>query len=175
MGFLEDCKFAVVLDRCGNADIVTHVQGRATCSPALGDWVADLTGYKYKPTEGRWSHVVGLSEYIPAVNLSVGFYNEHLRGEKVAVSEVLATTWVVEAILSNHAGQVDAKGKPINQKYHQPFGVVAEGEAFLSPHRSLVFEFPNHENADDGEYHPEEWFRAPVWIVRKDVWRKLSQ
>lgn len=105
-GFLDDCLFALVLDRSGVGDIVTSGGGRQFCSDRFGAWVLRCAQEMvedpefYALTKGRWSHAVGLSKHLETVNLSVGFYKEHTPEESVrkraTMRAAVLVAWLIE-------------------------------------------------------------------------------
>lgn len=89
--FYADCAFGLTLDRKGRGDIISTYSGR-TCAPpyivtnliALGK----EEGMDYwKVNNGSIADTYHIARFIPAVNISVGYYNPHTRHDYILVDE----------------------------------------------------------------------------------------
>jgi tripeptide aminopeptidase len=104
-GFLNDCLFALVLDRHGDSDILTFGSGREFCQPEFGAWVESCAielGLPHRVSRaGRWSHAVGLSQHMETVNLSVGFYSEHTDNEYMDSKATVRTARLVGHLIEH--------------------------------------------------------------------------
>lgn len=93
--FLDNVDLAITFDRRGSSDIVVGCMGQPFASEEVGTWLETLSddkNYKYKAVEGGISDALTVSEYgINAINISVGYYNEHTINEFLIFSELFTT------------------------------------------------------------------------------------
>lgn len=80
--------YCVVFDRKGSSDIIgVHNE---YCEQDFEDAVAEYGArFGYKPTMGIWSDCDHISNYIPCVNLSCGYYMPHTDYEYTDVNELI--------------------------------------------------------------------------------------
>lgn len=93
--FLSDVDLSITFDRHGSKDIVVGTMGQPFSCNEVGNWleiIASTNGFEYKAIEGGISDAMTVSEEgINAVNLSVGYYNEHTKNEFLVFSELYTT------------------------------------------------------------------------------------
>lgn len=89
--FFQDADLSITFDRHGNSDIVVENHYLKFCTKETVNWLNDLSyanGYKYKTCTGGISDAHTVSEMgVNAINLSVGYYNEHTDNEKLSLNE----------------------------------------------------------------------------------------
>lgn len=92
----EDCKYLIQLDRKGKDDCVFYNCGNK-------EFERYVTDYGWKTQRGSFSDISVLAPFwrIAAVNLSVGYRNEHTSGELLYMNELYHTIDVVKAMLND--------------------------------------------------------------------------
>lgn len=92
LGFLKDVDFSITFDRHGSSDIVIGGMGQPFACDEVGVWLDDLSrkqGFEFTPCEGGISDACTVSETgVNAINLSVGYYNEHTTNEYLVFDEL---------------------------------------------------------------------------------------
>jgi putative aminopeptidase FrvX len=79
--------YCLVFDRKGSGDIIGF--DNAYCNLDLEDDLSKIgKRFGYKPTVGIFSDCDAISEHIPCVNLSCGYYNAHTEKEFTVMSEL---------------------------------------------------------------------------------------
>lgn len=93
----EKCNYLLELDRHGTNDAVFY----DCVNDDFIDYIEDNTGYLY--TIGLYSDIVELAPKwgMSAVNLSVGYFDEHMEIERLKVPALMRTIEVVKFLLEN--------------------------------------------------------------------------
>ncbi len=83
--FFSDVLLSITLDRMGAHQLITYRTSRGTsASPEVVKRIIDLTtaaGYPFYQAQGTWADTAVIGEYVPAVNLSIGYHNPHGAGD----------------------------------------------------------------------------------------------
>lgn len=122
LGFLEDVDFSMTFDRHGSSDIVAGTWGRPFCCNEVGNWLEGLAkkeNYKFKMVEGGLSDAYTVSENgINAINLSVGYYNEHTAREYLVFKELYTSLEFAKLAISDlNRVYDDFSGVPFESKW----------------------------------------------------------
>lgn len=91
---INDHQFAVQFDRRNARDIVTYDVG----TPTFIKYVEQETGYKHQ--QGSTTDIVHLCKDMCGVNISVGYYFEHTKDEKLVLDQFENTLRISRAWLS---------------------------------------------------------------------------
>ncbi len=95
--WFDDSLFALVLDRRGGTDVITSIAGLPIAPPEFVErFMALPLAADRTERNGLASDALVLSEYMPTLNLSVGYYGPHRAGDYCVLSEALATARLVE-------------------------------------------------------------------------------
>jgi hypothetical protein len=103
--FMEDVDAAIVIDRRGKRDVVVCRGDIPFCDPSYGrlfEQAGELAGIPgWKMTCGGSSDALVFAEKfrIPAVNLSVGYENEHTSAERLDFAAAYDTARLIETVL----------------------------------------------------------------------------
>lgn len=86
-GFLEGIEIAIAFDRRGQKSIITHQLLGRCCSDAFAQSLADGLGMGHELDDGgSFTDTASYMDLVPeCTNVSVGYYNEHSREEKLHV------------------------------------------------------------------------------------------
>lgn len=85
---LSSHPYALVFDRKGSSDIIGS--NNDYCSDDLEEEILKISGrFKYKAASGLFSDADDISDSIPCVNISVGYYNPHTESEYTNERELL--------------------------------------------------------------------------------------
>jgi len=103
---LEGIKYCLIFDRRNGKDVVgTH---NYYCESDLEDAIINIAKpLGYRSTVGLWSDCDIISQYIPCVNLSCGYYMSHTKSEFTKVNELKRSLELGNLILS----RLDSKYK----------------------------------------------------------------
>lgn len=105
--------FAIVLDRRNSGDIIGRSNGY--CTREFEDRVTTIgKPFGYKPTMGAYSDADGLSRFVNAVNLSVGYYNPHSTTEYTVWSELLNALEFTKELVLDPANVANLASQPFN-------------------------------------------------------------
>lgn len=90
-GFSEErtnsIPYALIFDRRGGGDVIGT--SNAYCEGDFEDAVLDIAEkFGYRSSAGTFSDCDHISEFIPCVNLSCGYYNAHTAGEYTVLPEL---------------------------------------------------------------------------------------
>lgn len=112
--FYADCAFCLTLDRKGRGDIISTYCGR-TCAPAHAvENIVTLgreEGMDYwRTSAGSIADTYHIADYIPAVNLSVGYYNPHSSSDYIKVDETYGTLRLVKRCIEHPERLPDSSG-----------------------------------------------------------------
>lgn len=103
--FLSDVDLSITFDRRGSKDIVVGTMGQPFACNEVGNWLEILSktnGFEYKAVEGGISDAMTVSEEgVNAVNLSVGYYNEHTKNEFLVFSELYTTLEFAKVVMED--------------------------------------------------------------------------
>lgn len=125
---IADHQFAIEFDRSGNNDIVFYDVG-------TNDFVKYMekeTGYKTQ--EGSSTDIRFLCKDICGVNISMGYYDEHTKDERLVLSELMRTVETARKLLS----QKDLPKFPLikGQTYvHEPVCAQAQIDKSFRCHK----------------------------------------
>lgn len=97
---LDTTPYALVFDRKGSSDIIGT--GNGYCCDDLEVAIQTFSGkMKYKPAHGIFSDCDELSDHVPCVNLSVGYYDAHTVDEYCKPAELFRAVQLAETLISN--------------------------------------------------------------------------
>jgi len=103
---LESIKYCLIFDRRNGKDIVGT--NNFYCENDLEDAIVDIAKpLGYRSTTGLWSDCDIISQYVPCVNLSCGYYMSHTKSEYTKINELKRSLELGGLILS----QLDSKYK----------------------------------------------------------------
>lgn len=104
LDFLNDVDLSVTFDRKGSSDIVVGTWGQAFACNEVGFWLEDVAsnyGFDFSCVEGGISDAMTISEnHINAINLSVGYYNEHTANEFLIFKELYTSMEFAKSFIS---------------------------------------------------------------------------
>ena len=99
------CSYCIVIDRRHAGDIVTSIGGNKLCDEGFAKFVQNSAPEEIetKIISSCHSDASPISEYLPSVNISCGYYSPHGKCEYVAVNDVENTMgWVKNMITSGY-------------------------------------------------------------------------
>lgn len=102
--WLRQFSYAVAFDRRGTADVITHQAGMRCCSQdfayALSDALGQTGTLDYLPSShGIFTDTANYLDTIPeCTNISVGYYDEHRRDERLNVAHLMALRNVIVSL-----------------------------------------------------------------------------
>lgn len=97
---ISNTPYALIFDRKGGGDIIGASNNY--CCDDLEQAIATIgRGYGYKPAQGIYSDCDALSEYIPCVNLSCGYYNAHTDNEYTNINELINALEFGKALIND--------------------------------------------------------------------------
>lgn len=100
---LGSIPYGLIFDRNGSGDIIGT--GNDYCAEDLeGDIAAIGKRYGYKPAEGIFSDCDALSEFVPCVNLSCGYYRAHTDGEYTIFADLQKALALARDLIENLPG-----------------------------------------------------------------------
>ena len=100
--YYNDVANAVVLDRQGDSDLIVSVNGEITCDSELAAVTfSDFFGNGYRPADGRGGAPPFIAPFVPVVNVSVGYFDEHTPNDTFSLTAGLKTI----ACLVKHLGR----------------------------------------------------------------------
>jgi hypothetical protein len=97
--FYSDVSVSFTLDRRGGGDLINEISRRKMCSTKLVRLIAEHGGgcmALYRATDGLMADAMNIARFVPAVNMSVGYYNPHSVGDYIFVPETFRAACVVE-------------------------------------------------------------------------------
>jgi putative aminopeptidase FrvX len=101
----DNVAFCFTVDRMHGNDLISRYCGRP-CAPK--EFVSAFTkiakrnvGVVYVDTSGSWADTASISDYVPAVNLSAGYYNPHTSNDFIKCDEMYKTMMSVKAAIEN--------------------------------------------------------------------------
>ena len=97
----NNCLFAVTLDRANSGDIIQTYLERKMISDEMVEKIGKLSNQTYKMSPGIFADTYHIAEYIPAFNLSVGYYNQHKKNDYVKIDEALNALQLTYNLLLN--------------------------------------------------------------------------
>lgn len=110
---ISHCLYGLVLDRRGSGDIICEKNSYGT-RDFENVLVKMGAPFGYKVNTGTFSDADFISEDISCANLSVGYYNAHMKNEYVVIPELQNSINYVHAVIKN----LDIKfGAPIKKAY----------------------------------------------------------
>lgn len=97
---LDTIKYGIVFDRRNGTDILGELN--SYCEKDLDSDIMELgKKFGYKPVMGLWSDCDTISDYLPCVNLSCGYYESHTEKEYTKISELKNAFNFGDSILSS--------------------------------------------------------------------------
>jgi len=104
-------KYAIVIDRRNDADVVTKIGASKLCSDAFSNWVVKQAPkvIKAQKISSCHSDASPMSQHLNAVNISCGYYDPHSSKEYVSVVEMYQTMLWVENMLNNPFHEISEK------------------------------------------------------------------
>ncbi len=102
--FYENVSVSFTLDRRGGGDLINEISRRKLCSNELVRLIREHGGgcmALYRATEGLMADAMNIARYVPAVNMSVGYYTPHSVGDYIFVPETFRAACVVENSLED--------------------------------------------------------------------------
>ena len=114
---LTTMPYALIFDRKGLGDIIGTEN--AYCNDDLEDEAATIgQRFNYKPAQGVWSDCDAISNRVPCMNLSCGYYNAHANDEYTIIPELYNALEFGNALLH----ELPNKRHKLPQKYEPIFG-----------------------------------------------------
>jgi hypothetical protein len=103
----DNVAFCFTVDRMHGTDLISRYCGRA-CAPkefvtAFVEIAKNNAGVMYTDTSGSWADTYEISSYVPAVNLSAGYYNPHTSRDFIKCDEMYKTMMAIKAAIENKA------------------------------------------------------------------------
>ena len=171
--FLDDVDLSITFDRRGSSDIVVGSFTQPFACNEVGDWLETLSqanGFKYKPIEGGISDAMTVSEHgINAVNLSVGYYNEHTYNEYLVFSELYTTLEFARCIMRDlNKVKYTFTSVPTENKW------IKAWDYKKSSSYGGYYDSSTQRWIDEEEILANQGFYAPVAWVEKDEIAVLS-
>jgi putative aminopeptidase FrvX len=112
----DDALFAVTLDRANSGDIIQTYLERKMISDEMVTKIGHLSNQTYKMSPGIFADTYHIAEYIPAFNLSVGYYNQHRKNDYVKIDEALnALQLTYNLILNKEEMSINAEPEIITE------------------------------------------------------------
>ena len=102
--FYDDVSVSFTLDRRGGGDLIDEIDEKRICSVKLTDLIREHGGgcmALYHATGGMMADAANIARYVPAVNMSVGYYLPHEIGDYIFVPETFRAACVVENSLDD--------------------------------------------------------------------------
>jgi hypothetical protein len=107
----DGVSFCFTVDRMHGNDIISVYCG-GTCAPKefVNEFIRiaeTYAGVKYVDTAGSWADTATISDFVPAVNLSAGYYNPHTSNDLIKCDEMYKTMLAVKAAIE-HKSELEA-------------------------------------------------------------------
>lgn len=124
---LDRVKYCLVFDRRGGSDIIGTLN--SYCSSDLEEDIVEIgSEFGYKVNSGIFSDCDFISNYVPCVNLSCGYYKQHTEEEYTNISELLNALSFGKKIISTLHGYYS---KPDKKSYYDyVYGYEIEEEQY---------------------------------------------
>jgi len=107
----DNVAFCFTVDRRNGTDLISEYCGTPCAPKTFVDKfisIAELyAGIKYKETPGSWADTATISDFVPAVNLSAGYYNPHTSTDYIKCDEMYNTMMAVKAAIE-HRPELEA-------------------------------------------------------------------
>jgi len=115
-GFLKGIRMAIAFDRKGTRSVITHQNGSRCCSQAFALSLCKALGESWEPDDsGVFTDTAFYTDLVPeCTNISVGYYEQHTKGERLYVPflldlcDVLTSMDVGSLVIERTPGEVDS-------------------------------------------------------------------
>ena len=100
--FYKDTVFCFTLDRRGCCDIIETYSGRKMAPKGIIDLIIKIAKESFVNmgvANGSFADTFYISEHVPAVNISIGYYNAHSSYDFIRVNETYDTMMVVRSCI----------------------------------------------------------------------------